>query len=121
MPSNSTVNRVFLLGGIIDEPIWEQKGNRRILGFTLATTEEIRKGEALLEHIEKHHVVIPSEIAENIIPKKGDWVYIQGKIRTRIVFEDNVKLYRTEIWATNMELLKMGNPVTSVQHNNLKI
>lgn len=121
MPSNSTINRVFLMGNIIDEPVWVQKGNKRVLNFTLATTEEIRKGETLLEHIEKHNLAVPSEITGDIPVKKGEWVYIQGKIQTRVVFEDNIKLYRTEIWATNMEFLKMGSPNSSVQHNNLKI
>ena len=106
MPFNATVNRVFLLGKIIDEPVWTQKGNRRVLCFTLATTEEIRKGEILLEHIEMHHLVIPVEIAGDTLVQKGEWVYIQGKIQTRPVFEDGVKLYRTEIWSTNIELLK---------------
>jgi single-stranded DNA-binding protein len=114
MPFNSTVNRVFLLGDIIDEPIWAQKGNKRALCFTLTTTEEIRKGETILKHIERHQVVLPPEIAENIPAKKGEWVYIQGKVQTRVVFEGGVKLYRTEVWAINIEILEIGNLINHV-------
>ena len=114
MPFNATVNRVFLLGKIADDPVWTQKGNKRLLIFTLSTTEEIRKGEVLLEHIERHNLVIPSEIAGDVDIQKGKWIYIQGKIQTRPVFEDGVKLYRTEIWATNVELLKTKSPATRI-------
>jgi single stranded DNA-binding protein len=117
MPFNATVNRVFLMGKITDEPAWTQKGNKRVLCFTLSTTEEIRKGEALLEHIEMHHVVIPAEIAGDMLFRKGKWVYIQGKIQTRPVLENGVKMYRTEIWSTNVELLKTKSSVTDAQYN----
>jgi single-strand DNA-binding protein len=106
MPSNTTVNRVLLLGNIIDEPVLVQKNNKQTLCFTLTTSEEIRKGETLLEHVEKHHIVAPGGMPENISVQKGAWVYIQGKIRTRVVFEDGVKLYKTEILATTIEVVK---------------
>jgi len=117
MPFNTTVNRVFLLGKIADDPAWAQKGNKRLLCFSLSTTEEIRKGEALLEHIETHHVVIPAEIAGDMLLRKGKWVYIQGKIQTRPVYEDGVKMYRTEIWSTSIELLKVKNPTADILYN----
>lgn len=119
MPFNATVNRVFLMGKIADEPVWAQKGNKRLLCFTLSTTEEIRKGEALLEHVELHHIIIPSEIAGNTPFQSGKWVYIQGKIQTRPVFEDGVKLYRTEIWSTNIEFLKTKSAAERVLYNKL--
>lgn len=117
MPFNATVNRVFLIGKIIDQPLWAQKGNKRLLCFTLSTTEEIRKGEVLLEHVERHRIVIPSEIAGEALVQPGKWIYIQGKIQTRPVFADGVKLYHTEIWSTNIELLKTENPAQHVVHN----
>jgi single-stranded DNA-binding protein len=119
MPFNSTVNRVFLLGKIADEPVWIQKGNKRLLCFTLTTTEEIKKGEKILEHIEMHHVIIPAEVAGDAAAMQGKWAYIQGKIQTRVVFEDGVKLYRTEIWSTNIELLKSKSSATSDLYNKL--
>ncbi|HEY9003987.1 MAG TPA: single-stranded DNA-binding protein [Mucilaginibacter sp.] len=117
MPFNATVNRVFLLGKIADDPVWTQKGNKRLLCFTLSTTEEIRKGDTLLEHVENHRLIIPSDIVGDILVQKGKWAYIQGKIQTRVVFEDGVKLYRTEIWATNIELIKMSSPMTHLLYN----
>lgn len=117
MPFNATVNRVFLVGKIIDEPVWAQKGNKRLLYFALSTTEEIKKGDALLEHIERHNIVVPSEIVGDALVQPGKWIYIQGKIQTRPVFEDGVKLYRTEIWATNIELLKTKTPAEHIVDN----
>lgn len=117
MPFNATVNRVFLLGKIIDGPVSVKKGKRLVFCFTLTTTEEIRKGVAIVEHIEMHHLVIPVEIAGDTPFHKGDWVYIQGKIQTQPVFEDGVKLYRTEIWSTNIELLTTRSPAV---HSDVK-
>jgi single-stranded DNA-binding protein len=117
MPFNNTVNRVFLLGKIADDPAWVRKGNTRLLCFTLATTEEIKKGDALLEHMEMHHVVIPAEIAGDTLLPNGKWVYIQGKIQTRPVYEHGVKMYRTEIWSTSIELLKVKNPTADILYN----
>lgn len=114
MPFNATVNRVFLMGKVTDDPVWAQKGNKRLLSFTLSTTEEIRKGEALIEHVERHNLIIPSEIVGDIAIEKGEWVYIQAKMQTRPVFEDGIKLYRTEIWATNIELLKTKSPAARI-------
>lgn len=117
MPFNNTVNRVFLLGKIADDPAWAQKGNKRLLCFTLSTTEEIRKGDTLLEHIEMHHVIVPAEVAGDMLLRKGKWVYIQGKIQTRPVHEDGIKLYRTEIWSTNVEILNAKSTAMDVQYN----
>lgn len=109
MPFNATVNRVFLLGKINDEPLWQQNGSKRMLYFTLATTEEIRKGENYYEHTELHWVKIPAEIAGDLPMQKGKWVYIQGKMQTRGVIENGVKMYRTEIVVSNIEVLKSRN------------
>jgi hypothetical protein len=39
--------------------------------------------------------------------RKGDILYVQGKIQTRVVFENNIKLYRCEILANNLEHVKV--------------
>jgi len=39
--------------------------------------------------------------------QKGESAYIQGKMQTRIVFEYGVKMYRTEIVASSIEVLKI--------------
>jgi single-stranded DNA-binding protein len=119
MPFNATVNRVFLLGKIADDPAWVQKGNKRLLCFTLSTTEEIRKGEALIEHTEMHHVLVPGEMAADMPLQKGKWIYIQGKIQTRPVYEDGAKMYRTEIWSTNIERLQVEAPAADIIPNKL--
>jgi single-stranded DNA-binding protein len=103
MSFNTTVNRVFLMGKISDRPVWENIGQKKTLCFTLITEEEIRKGSNPLIHTEYHHVRVPAEIASGESLQKGMLIYIQGKIQTRIVFEDGVKLYRAEIWAHSVQ------------------
>ncbi|MBV8389740.1 MAG: single-stranded DNA-binding protein [Mucilaginibacter sp.] len=106
MPFNATVNRVFLLGQISDDPTWQQNAGKSMLYFTLDTTEEIKKGDSTLEHIEQHRIKIPADIAGNALIQKGKSVYIQGKVQTRGVFEDGVKMYRAEILVSSIEVLK---------------
>jgi len=107
MPFNATVNRVFLQGKISDEPSWQQNANKRMLHFTLFTTEEIRKGDNYYEHIELHRIKIPADVMGDAPIQKGESAYIQGKMQTRIVFEYGVKMYRTEIVASSIEVLKI--------------
>lgn len=91
------------MGKISDRPVWETIGQKKTLCFTLTTEEEIRKGSNPLIHTEYHHIRVPAEIASGESLQKGTLVYIQGKIQTRVVFEDGVKLYRAEIWAHSIQ------------------
>src|SRR5579872_4509655 len=98
MSLNTGINRVLLVGNVDQEPNWQTIDERRMLCFQLSTTEEIKKGNGTYEHIERHSIKMPSELIKNGLKiKKHDLIYLQGKIRTRIVYENDVKLYKTEI------------------------
>jgi single-stranded DNA-binding protein len=112
MPYNSGVNRVFLLGRISGEPHWQTLNGQRALYLVLSTTENIKKNGGSYEHTEWHNIKMPPEmLTDGADLKPGDLVAIQGKIQTRMVFEDGVKLYKTEVLVTNIEKLEFSDAV----------
>ncbi|HVS94256.1 MAG TPA: single-stranded DNA-binding protein [Mucilaginibacter sp.] len=103
MPYNSGVNRVLLLGSIADDPYLQVIEGEQMLCFRLSTVENLKRGDIVQEHIEWHNIKMPLEMARNAAElKTGEQVFIQGKVQTRVVFEDGVKLYRCEILATSI-------------------
>ncbi|HWD89166.1 MAG TPA: single-stranded DNA-binding protein [Mucilaginibacter sp.] len=110
MPNNAGVNRVFLVGSVEKEPVWEVIKGERALCFRLKTTEEIKKGDNTLEHFEWHNLKLPLEMMKGGMDiRQGDILYAQGKIQTRAIYENNVKLYRCEILVTNIEHVKISS------------
>lgn len=83
------VNKVILLGNAGKDPdIRHLEGGVTVASFPLATTESFRdknSGEKR-EQTEWHNIVMWRSLAENVERselKKGDRVYLEGKIRTR--------------------------------------
>ena len=115
MPFNTGINRVFLLGFVGEDPNWQIIEGQRMLCFTLSTSEVIKKGDGAHEHVELHSIKIsPDVIKHNIQIRKNELVYLQGKIQTRIIYENGVKLYKAEILATSLEHLKTENKMMHV-------
>jgi len=111
MPNNAGVNRVFLVGTVENEPLWQIIRGERRLCFSLKTAEEIKKGDAMQPHFELHNIIMPPEIIRGKTDiKEGDSLYVQGKIQTRVIHEDNIKLYRCEILVTNVEHISIMDP-----------
>lgn len=110
------INKVILLGRVGKDPEIQQfdGGNKAI--FSVATTERgftTRDGKEIPEKTEWHNIVCRkglSTIVERFV-KKGDLIYLEGKITTRSWDSDNGKKYITEIVADNIELL--GNKAES--------
>jgi single-strand DNA-binding protein len=83
------VNKVILLGNAGKDPdIRHLEGGVTVASFPLATTESFRdknSGEKR-EQTEWHNIVMWRNLAESVEKselKKGDRVYLEGKIRTR--------------------------------------
>ncbi len=78
--------------------------------FSLATTERgyvSKTGETIPDRVTWHNIVCwkgLATIAERFV-KKGDLIYIEGKITSRSYDSDHGKKYITEILAQNIELL----------------
>ena len=107
----SGINKVILVGNLGKDPeVRYLEGGTAVANFTLATSETYKDrntGERKTQ-TEWHNVVLwrgLAEIAEKYL-RKGNQVYIEGKIRTRS-WEDkegNTR-YTTEIVGDNMTML----------------
>ncbi|MFA4862459.1 MAG: single-stranded DNA-binding protein [Bacteroidales bacterium] len=104
------VNRVILIGNLGKDPeIRSLEGGVKVANFSLATTETYKgKNGEKVDQTEWHNVVLwrgLAEVAENYL-KKGNSIYVEGKIRTRDwTDKDGNKRYTTEIIADNMVML----------------
>lgn len=107
-----SVNKVILMGNVGKDPEYKDFDNGgSVAQFTLATTDRAFKtanGTEVPERTEWHNIVLQNRLAKiaKEYVKKGDKLYIEGKIRTRS-YEDNngVKRYVTEVYGYNMEML----------------
>ena len=104
------VNRVILIGNLGKDPeIRSLEGGVKVANFSLATTETYKgKNGERVEQTEWHNIVLwrgLAEVAESYL-KKGNSVFIEGKIRTRDwTDKDGNKRYTTEIVGDNMVML----------------
>ena len=105
-----SVNKVILVGRLGRDPEVRYLPNgEAVANFGVATSEQWkdRSGERQ-ERTEWHNIVLQNGLAKvaKEYVKKGDKLYIEGKIRTRS-YEDNngVKRYITEVYGFNMEML----------------
>jgi len=106
------VNKVILIGNVGKDPEVKHLDNGTVLTkFPLATSETYKKDNEKVSTTEWHNIVLfrsQAEIAEKYV-KKGDALYIEGKIRTRSwEDQDGNKRYMTEIVGNNMQMLGSG-------------
>ncbi|MFW5759971.1 MAG: single-stranded DNA-binding protein [Cyclobacteriaceae bacterium] len=104
------VNKVILVGNLGKDPeVRHLDTGRAVANFSMATSETYknRNGERVT-NTEWHNIVLWSplaEIAEKYL-KKGNQVYIEGKITTRSYDDkDGVKKYITEVVGRELTLL----------------
>lgn len=111
------VNKVILVGNLGKDPEVRHLDNgRAVANFSLATSETYKnkQGERVT-NTEWHNIVLWSplaEIAEKFL-KKGNQVYIEGKLTTRSWDDqEGNKRYTTEVVGREMTLLgsKADNP-----------
>jgi len=106
----SGVNKVILVGNAGKDPeVKYLEGGAAVAKFSLATSESYKDKTtgSKVEQTEWHNIVMwnkLAEIAEKYV-KKGNKLYIEGKIKTRSYGEENNKKYFTEIIADNMVML----------------
>ena len=107
-----SVNKVILLGNTGRDPEVKYFDNGGVVAtITLATTENgytTKDGREVPEKTEWHSIVLYNgiaKVAEKFV-KKGDRLYIDGKLRTRSYDDANgVKKYVTEVICDKMEIL----------------
>ena len=104
-----SVNKVILVGRVGKDPETKHlEGGTTLSKFPLATNEVYTKNGEKVENTEWHNIIFwrrLAEIAEEYV-KKGDLLYIEGRIRTR-TYDDQqgVKKYFTEIIGDNLQML----------------
>ena len=105
-----SLNKVMLIGNLGKDPESREMGDgTKMAKFPIATTETYknRQGEKV-SNTEWHNIVLWRGLAEVAINwlKKGDSVYIEGKLKTRSwEDESGVKKYATDIQADNLSML----------------
>ena len=106
------MNKVMLIGNVGKDPeIRYVDAGVCVASLVLATTErgyKLQNGMEVPDRTEWHNIVLWRGLAETVekYVKKGDKLYIEGKIHTRSYDDRNgVKRYVTEIWADAMEML----------------
>jgi len=105
------VNKVILIGNLGKDPeVRHLESGVMVANFTLATTESYKDrntGERQ-QVTEWHNIVLwrgLAEVAETYL-KKGNQVYVEGKLRTRSwTDQEGNTRYTTEVIADNMTML----------------
>ena len=106
------VNKVILVGNLGKDPeVRHFENGGSLARFPLATSETFTRKESgeKVTRTEWHNVVTRGGLAAKVVEpfiKKGDSVYIEGRLRTR-TWEDkegNTR-YTTEVLCDNLEML----------------
>lgn len=107
-----SVNKVILIGNVGKDPEIKYFDNdRAVANFSMATTERgfrAANGTEVPDRTEWHNITCWGGLAKVVeqYVKKGDSLYIEGKIRTRSYDDKNgIKRYVTEINVDNLEML----------------
>jgi single-strand DNA-binding protein len=106
-----SVNKVILLGNIGADPEIRYTNNGDAVVTLSIATSEVYKDKQSGERkqiTEWHKVIFYRDLAEIVgkYLKKGDQIYIEGKIKTRKwTDQQSVERYTTEIFATEMRML----------------
>ncbi|MFP4025686.1 MAG: single-stranded DNA-binding protein [Thiohalospira sp.] len=104
------VNKVILVGNVGKDPeVRHLDSGVAVANFSLATSETYKNKEnQKVTNTEWHNIVVwrgLAEIVEKYV-KKGDPLYLEGKIRTRSYDDkEGNKKYITEILVDNLQML----------------
>ena len=108
MLGKNTVNKVMLMGRVGNEPNWQVIDGQRTLCFSLITVDKLKSGaDPLFE--DWHEIQVPERLLVTDKLTRDMMVYIQGKLHTRIMIDEKkVKHYRTEVIATNADIIELA-------------
>ena len=104
------INKVILVGNLGKDPeVRSLENGAKVANFTLATSETYKNRDGQkVTTTEWHNIVLwrgLADIAERFL-RKGNQVYIEGKIKTRVWDDkDGNKRYTTEILGDNLTML----------------
>lgn len=104
------VNKAIVLGNLGRDPETRYtQGGSAVTSFSIATSEQWKDKQSgeQQERTEWHNITTFGRLAEvcGEYLKKGSKVYIEGKLHTSNYEKDGQKHYRTEIIASEMQML----------------
>lgn len=107
----SSVNKVILIGNVGADPeVRYLDRGAAIATFNLATVDRgytMANGTEVPDRVEWHSIVLwrqQAEWAEQYV-KKGQKLYVEGKLQTRRWEKDGIQRQKTEIVADNVQIL----------------
>lgn len=112
---NGTLNKVILIGNVGDDVKIHQFDDQNKIGrFPLATSESYTSKETgeKVTQTEWHYIVVRNKVAEIFekYVKKGDKIYIEGRLKTRKWQDNNNQdRYTTEVIVNDFTFLTPKN------------
>lgn len=107
----TSVNKAIILGRLGKDPEIKQTPSGIVIATMTIATSEFRKKEGeRVEETEWHRVTAIGKLAEivNSYCKKGQLVYIEGRLRTKKWQKDGIDRYMTEIIADALQMITKG-------------
>jgi len=118
-----SVNKVILIGNVGKDPVVRHLDKDvTVANFPLATSESYVKDGNKVTNTEWHNIVVWRGLATVVekYVKKGDKLYLEGRIKTRSWEDkDQNKRYTTEIYVDNLEML--GSPNRNAQSSSSNV
>lgn len=103
------INKVILIGHLGSDPdVRHLESGVAVANFNIATTESYKDKQGnWVDQTEWHRIVLWRDMAERAekFLKKGDPIYLEGKLKTREWEKDGIKRYTTEIWGDLLRML----------------
>jgi len=105
------INKIVFAGNITRDPeLKSLPTGTKVVNFSIASNSKYKnKNGEMVEQTEFGNIVMFDKKAEAVAKylKKGDPIYVEGKLQTRSWEKDGVKMYRTEINPKNRPLKKL--------------
>ena len=103
-----SVNKVFLIGNVGQDPQIRQVGDQKVASFNLATTEKFKGRDGnMVESTEWHNISVWGKLAEVVekFVSKGTQLYVEGRIKTEKYTKDGQDKFIVKIYASTLQLL----------------
>ena len=104
----ASLNKCTIIGNLGRDPeIKTIPSGQKVASFSLACSEKYTKDGQKVEKTEWINCKAWGKLAEIIekYVKKGNQIYVEGKLETQTFEKDGVKRYKTEIVVNNMLML----------------
>jgi single-strand DNA-binding protein len=102
------LNKAELIGNLTADPtVRKLQGGALVASFTVATSYNWKAGGDAMKEVEFHPVVAWGQLGQVVAKylKKGDKVYVDGRLKTTQFHGKQGKVAKTEVVAQNLIML----------------